>query len=371
MPPLIKQSINLKINIAIIDCGTLNSSNIAGFDQRVVKNSILQKKLKGSNQCNTCQRRCSILEGKRGFCGTRINQDGVLKTLVYGNVSSISNNPIEKKPFFHFAPSTKALTVGTWGCNATCGFCQNYEISKQHPTPQNSRYVSPKSFVNLALKRGSQGVSISFNEAATLMLEWNIEVFELAHKEGLYNTIVTNGYMTPEALGLLIDAGLDAANVDIKGCGKAVEKHCGLRVEDIWSNVAEMKRQGVHVELTTLLVPGLSYDLECLKSASKRIVEELGPSTPWHVNRYFPHYQYREPKTPLELLLKAREIGREDGLHFVYIGNVLEKGFEDTNCPSCGRVCYERLGFRVANIGADSEGRCKQCSTHLSIRYWP
>ena len=186
-------------------------TDVDKYDPQVIHNGILQRKEGDAVRCLTCSHRCLIQEHEIGVCGTRINVNSSVKTLVYGNVSSISNNPIEKKPFFHFAPGTKALTVGSWGCNASCPFCQNFDISKQKPTPELTRYVSPEQFVDMAQSRGSEGTSISFSEAATLMLEWNLEVFEIARNRGLYNTIVTNGYMTMEALDLMIDAGLDAA----------------------------------------------------------------------------------------------------------------------------------------------------------------
>jgi pyruvate formate lyase activating enzyme len=230
--------------------------------------------------------------------------------------------------------------------------------------------MSPESFVDHAVRGRSEGTSISLSEAATLMLEWNIEVFKLAHGRGLYNTIVTNGYMTNEALDLMIEAGLDAANVDIKGCAEGVKRICNLDVELVWQNLSTMKEREVHVEVTTLVVPGLSDDWDCLLEIASRIVKELGPDTPWHVNRYFPHYRYKEPKTSLKTLLKAREIGWTQGLRFVYIGNVWQEGLEDTLCPTCGKLVYERLGFISENIGTDDEGKCVECETELGIRSW-
>ncbi len=340
------------------------------FDPRVVHDGLLQKREEEGARCLTCNHRCLITDGARGFCGTRTNVNGRVTTLCFGNISSISNNPIEKKPFFHFAPGTVALTVGSWGCNATCGFCQNYEISKRHPSPRISRYMSPEEFVQRATMEGSEGTSISLNEAATLMLEWNLEVFRIAHSKGLYNTIVTNGYMTTEALDLMIDAGLDAANVDVKGCAEGVKRVCGLTVDPVWDNITHMSNRGVHVELTTLVVPGLSDDKECLQEIASRIVGDVGADMPWHVNRYFPHYHFREPQTPIETLLLAREIGKHQGLRYVYVGNLWQQGLEDTVCPACGRVCYERKGFQSNNTGTDPQGKCTHCGQYLGIRYW-
>lgn len=344
--------------------------NSSLFDPRVVREGLLQRNEGEDARCLTCNHRCLIQDGKRGLCGTRIGVNGRVTTLCYGNISSISNNPIEKKPFFHFAPGTMALTVGSWGCNATCLFCQNYEISKRKPTPDISRYMSPEEFVDRALLQGSEGTSISLNEAATLMLEWNIEVFKLAHERGLYNSIVTNGYMTDDAVDLMADAGLDAANVDIKGCAEAVQRICGLHIEHVWDCIAHMKKMGVHVELTTLVVPGLSDDEDCLRQIASRIVSDFGPDMPWHVNRFFPYYRYKKPKTPIEVLLKARDLGRRSGLHYVYIGNALQQGLEDTICPRCGNLCYNRYGLHSTNTGSDAQGRCARCGLDLGIVTW-
>ncbi|MHA2192637.1 MAG: radical SAM protein, partial [Candidatus Thorarchaeota archaeon] len=228
--------------------------------------------------------------------------------------------------------------------------------------------VSPERFVTMTKKR-SMGTSISFSEAATLMLEWNLEVFRLAREQGLYNTIVTNGYMTPEALDLMIDAGLDAANVDVKGCEPQVRKLCGIALQPVLDNITHMIEREVHVELTTLVVPGLSDGLECLETLARWILKSTGSKTPWHLNRYRPAYEYTEPATSLELLIQARELARKTGLEFVYVGNVGGRGLEDTVCPSCGTLCYERLRLSSRNVSTDAEGNCSECGYDLGIRF--
>lgn len=348
----------------------LRKAKVDQFDKRVVREGALQKREGNTARCLTCSHKCLIHEQKLGVCGTRMNIGGSVKTLVYGNVSSISNNPIEKKPLFHFAPGTMALTVGSWGCNASCPFCQNFDISKKKPTPELARYMSPEEFARRAQKRGSEGTSISFSEAATLMLEWNLDVFRLARAAGLYNTIVTNGYMTTEALDLMIDAGLDAANVDLKGCEPKVRKICGISLEPVLHNITHMVERGVHVELTTLVVPGLSDDLECLETLAEWILEATGPKTPWHVNRYYPAYEYDKPATPLDKLTKAKDLARSKGLEFCYIGNVGMRGFEDTVCPNCGVLCFERARHSSRNVATDETGSCSKCGYNLGIRFW-
>lgn len=347
----------------------MNKIHIDQFDPRVVCDGVLQTKEDDAVRCLTCSHRCLIDEGNVGICGTRVNIGGSVKSLVYGNVSIINNNPIEKKPFFHFAPGTKALTVGSWGCNASCPFCQNYDISKQPPTQKLTQYMSPENFVNMAVNRRSQGTSISFSEAATLMLEWNIAVFRLAKERGLYNTIVTNGYMTSDAMDLMIDAGLDAANVDVKGCEPLIRRICGIHLQPVLDNIKHMRDRGVHVELTTLVVPGLSDNMDCLETLASWILDNMGKKTPWHVNRYYPAYEYKEPSTPLKLLVQVRKMAQDIGLEFVYVGNVGQKGLEDTVCPNCGSLCYERLRFYSQNIATSVNGKCTNCGYDLGIHF--
>ena len=246
--------------------------------------------------CLTCERRCRLVEGGTGWCRTRRNEGGVLYTLIYGAVSSVSANPIEKKPLYHFYPGTYALTAGSWGCNFGCPWCQNWEISKK-PPPAAGPFTSPAAFVDEVLRLGCRGTSISFNEP-TLSLEWSLEVFRLARSRGLYNTLVTNGYMTPEALRLLVEAGLDGMNVDLKGKAEAVRRHCkGIDVERVWNACRLAREAGVHLELTTLVIPGVNDDDSSLHEVAGRIVSELGADVPWHVTGYFPAYRFHAPPT--------------------------------------------------------------------------
>jgi pyruvate formate lyase activating enzyme len=197
-----------------------------------IREALLQEKVENKVRCNVCERRCLIVDGGLGWCRTRQNRDRKLVTLIYGAASSLAANPVEKKPFYHFWPGTGAFTVGSWSCNFGCPWCQNWDISKE-PPPARGRYVSPEGFVTRAEESSCAGTSISFNEP-TLSLEWSLDVFRLARRRGLYNTYVTNGYMTPEALELLIDAGLDAMNVDIKGDAMGVRKYCkGIDVRGV------------------------------------------------------------------------------------------------------------------------------------------
>ncbi len=340
------------------------------------KKSRYQKKIDSTiSQCLTCERRCKIIEGKSGFCKTRINNDGEIFTIVHGCIPALSFNPIEKKPLFHFHPGSVALTIGTYGCNFNCFWCQNHHLS--HPSSAildlidiSQDFLPPKELVDIALKNKCQGTSISFNEP-TLLFEYSLEVFESAKKRGLFNTYVSNGYMTEEVLRALVESGLDAINIDIKGGTEMVEKYCGIDVEKVWRNAKLAKNLGVHVEITTLLIEKLNTKDEIIESIAKRIASDLGPFTPFHLSRFFPHYKstnygYFRP-THLKLLHNAYEIARNSGLKHVYLGNIYESEYEHTICPQCSRIVIKRSGFGIKELKIDSQGNCKYCGFPICI----
>ncbi len=297
-------------------------------------------------KCKTCEHLCMLKEGQLGFCKTRKNINGKLYTLIYGKISSISNNPIEKKPFFHFYPESRALTIGSFSCNFTCDWCQNHNISKQDPTNAEARFISPRSLVEIAIKRNTQGLSYSFNEP-TLLLEHSLEAFKIAHDNKLYNTFVSNGYMTLDAARLLIESGLDAINIDIKGNDSIVQKYCHAKLEPVFRNASFFKKKGIHVELITLVVPGVNDQFSIIEELANRIANNLGSETPWHLTRYYPAYKFTIPPTSIEFLEKAREIGKRKGLDYVYIGNVPDHQFENTYCPHCNALLVKRSIFSV------------------------
>ncbi len=336
---------------------------------RFIRPALLQEREGRRVRCLTCERRCRLVDGGTGWCRTRRNIGGVLHTLIYGAVSSVSANPIEKKPLYHFHPRTDALTCGSWGCNFGCPWCQNWEISKELP-PANGPFTSPAAFVEEAIRLGCHGTSISFNEP-TLSLEWSLEVFRLARARDLYNTFVSNGYMTPEALRLLVEAGLDGMNVDVKGGTAAVRRHCkGINVETVWNTCRLARECGVHLEVTTLLIPGVNDDGATLQEIAGRIVSDLGPDVPWHMTAYFPAYRFSAPPTSLSSLEQAWAIGREAGLRFVYLGNVPGHPSDNTICPRCGMVLIERWGLAVLQIRL-RDGSCPRCGDHIAGIWGP
>ena len=335
--------------------------------EKYVKEALLYDELSNKRvRCNTCNRRCIIAPNKLGFCKTRENRKGKLYSLEYGLISSINVNPIEKKPLFHFWSGSDCLTIGSWSCIFICPWCQNFGISKVPPDPKNSTIMTPEELVDKTIENLCQGTSMSFSEPTTF-LEYSIDVFKLAKKEGLYNTFITNGYFTPEALDLLLKAGCDAFNIDIKGDEEAVKKYCNANVEFVWQNAIQAKKKGAWVELTTLVIPGVNDDDACLREIAKRIHDDLGENTPWHISRYYPHYKFTTPATSVETLEKTFNIGKEEGLKFIYVGNILGHKLENTYCPSCNKLLVKRFGFDVQSFNLKKNKKCPECGEKIPI----
>lgn len=321
------------------------------------------------SQCLICERRCKIAEGKAGFCQSRINNDGEIYTIVYGLIPALSFNPIEKKPLYHFHPGSVAITLGTYGCNFSCFWCQNHHLS--HPSMEifdlvkkSKEYIPPEKIVELAIENNCQGTSISFNEP-TLLFEFSLNLFKLAKNKGLYNTIVTNGYMTEEVLKELVKSGLDAMNIDIKGDDKMVKKYCKTDVENVWKTAKLAKDLGIHIELTTLLIEDYNTDDEVIRSISERIINDLGKETPYHISRFFPHYKSHKynlfKPTPIKYLHKSYDVAKQVGLEFVYLGNLAHSNYENTYCPKCSKLAIERPIYGLTKINLKLDGTCAHC----------
>jgi len=331
------------------------------------REAILYEPLEGELvRCGTCWRRCLIRPGEVGFCQTRENINGTLVTHVFGRVASLSINPIEKKPFYHFYPGSVAVTLGTSGCTFDCPWCQNYELSRKKPSELSAQYIGPTELLELTNKNNAQGVSYSFNEP-TLQLEHALATFPLTRQNNLYNTFVSNGYMTFEALALLIDCGLDAMNIDIKGDRGAVHEFCGVNVEYVWRAIQYSRERGVHIEITTLVIPGVNDEENGLREIARRIKTELGANTPYHLSRYFPQYKFRRPATPVKTLEQTREIALEEGLNYVYIGNVPGHPGEHTYCPNCGTMAIKRYSFYGTKCNLTPDMNCLKCGAVIPI----
>lgn len=322
-----------------------------------------EKKVK----CNLCNHHCIIKEGKRGICGVRENQGGILETLVYGKLIASHIDPIEKKPLFHFMPGSLSYSIATVGCNFKCLFCQNADIS-QMPSDHNGMITgdlyAPEDVVNAAVKGNCKSIAYTYTEP-TVFFEFAFDTAKLAHEKGIKNVFITNGYMSSEALNM-ISPYLDAANVDLKAFTKSFYKEiCGSRLEPVKETLKLMKKLGIFVEVTTLLIPGLNDGTEELKELALFIADSLGPETPWHISRFYPTYKLTDrPATPVESIANAREIGIKSGLRYVYTGNLPGDNGENTFCYKCGKILVDRLGFSIIKNVLEN-GRCPYCETQI------
>lgn len=319
----------------------------------------------GKVKCQLCPHQCIISSEKRGICKVRENKKGKLYSLVYGKSISWAVDPIEKKPLYHFYPGASVFSFATAGCNFTCLNCQNYTISqlpkKNLEIPGES--ISPEDIVEITRKKGASIIAYTYTEP-TIFYEYAYDTCRLAHKYGIKNVFVTNGYILPQPLKE-VSSFLDGANVDLKSISDDFyRKICGARVEPVLESIKLMKKLGIWVEITTLVIPGLNDSDEELNKIAEFIFS-LQDDTPWHISRFYPAYKMGNyPPTSVETLHKARKIGLEKGLKYVYIGNVPGDEGENTFCPGCGRVVIERKGFWIGRIDIEN-GRCKWCKTKI------
>ncbi len=322
----------------------------------------------GKVRCNLCRHRCVIYPKKLGVCGVRINIDSTLYTLVWGKPIAVNIDPVEKKPLFHFFPGSKTFSVATVGCNFRCLNCQNWEISQSRFTEADANkkeeYFLPELAVKLAKEKKCKSISYTYTEP-TIFYEWAYDISKLAWENEIYNIFVTNGYMSEEALKTIYPY-LHAANVDLKSFRKEFYyKIAGARLEGVLDSLKKMKKLGIWIEVTTLLIPGLNDSKEELSDISNFIKTELGAETPWHVSRFYPHYKLNEiPPTPNGTILTAREIGIKNGLKYVYTGNVPGNQGEHTYCPNCQRLIVERYGFSILSYKIQN-GFCSFCGNKI------
>jgi len=331
-----------------------------------MKEAYLYEKLEQKKvRCNLCNHRCVIKEGGRGICGVRENRDGVLYSLVYDKVIAAHLDPIEKKPLFHFLPGSTSFSIATVGCNFKCKFCQNYEIS-QMPRDYNritGELISPDTIVEYALQNGAKSISYTYTEP-TVYFELCLDTARIAVQKGLKNVFVTNGYMTEECLKEIYP-DLHAANVDLKSFREQFYRElCGARLKPVLRSIEVMKSMGIWVEVTTLIIPGYNDSEGELKEIAK-FLASLDPNIPWHVTRFYPTYKLTTPPpTPVGTLQKAREIGLEQGLKYVYTGNIPGNEGENTYCPNCKKLLIERYGFYIRRFDLKN-GTCPHCNTEI------
>lgn len=334
----------------------------------IEKAMFYEKLAENEVKCSLCAHRCRIKPGKRGICGVRENCEGSLFSLVYGGVASEAIANIEQKPLYHYYPGSTAYSVGTVGCNFRCRHCQNWRLSRAAPediSPET--FLSPSQLVRQARMAGCQSVSWTYNEP-TMWYEYTYDGAKLAKEAGLGTSYVTNGYITPEALEKIAPY-LDAFSVDIKGFSETFYREiCGAKLAPVLETSRLAKELGIHVEVVNLVIPTRNDSPDELRELSRWVYKNLGKDTPLHFNRFHPHYKVKSlPPTLVTTLDMARSIAIEEGMRFVYIGNVPGHPHENTYCPECGSLLIARGFFEVHEYNISPDKTCPKCGETIPI----
>ncbi len=327
-----------------------------------MKEAMFYERLAGKKvKCSLCAHYCVISEKKLGKCGVRENCDGTLYSNVYGKIISTNIDPIEKKPLFHFYPASTSFSIATVGCNFRCMHCQNFDIAhypeKNDDMPGND--ATPEQIVDAAEKSGCKSISYTYTEP-TIFFEFAYDCARLAHSRGIKNVFVSNGYTGPEAVRTIAPY-LDANNIDLKGDDNFYKKVCGARLQPVLNTIKLMKELKVWVEITTLIIPSYNDSDDTFRWIAE-FIKSVDPAIPWHVTQFYPTYKILDqPRTSTAALSRAREIGLETGLKYVYEGNIPGKGWENTYCPNCRELIIERSGFHVT-LNKINNSACFKCN---------
>jgi len=318
----------------------------------------------GAVHCLLCPRGCTVRPGQRGYCRVRENQGGTYKTLVYGRVCTAHVDPIEKKPLFHFLPGTTAFSIATAGCNVACQFCQNWEISQARPEDLPSQDVPPAKLVEAARRSGSPTVAFTYSEP-TIFYEYELDAAQECKKAGLHSVTITNGFIRPEPMKRICEP-LSAVKVDMKGFDEDFyRKYVNGELKPVLATIELVKKLGKHLELVTLLIPGLNDSEDLVKAQSQWVVKNLGPDVPVHFTRFHPAYKMTNlPQTPERTIMRAREIAVAEGVHYAYTGNLDGSEYENTFCHKCGKKIIKRHGLYVEEVRL-RDGNCSYCGTAI------
>jgi len=336
-----------------------------------MKEAVLYSRDRSGNvSCRLCSHFCFIPEGETGFCRVRLNQNGTLFSLNYGELAARNIDPVEKKPLFHFYPGSLSYSIASLGCNFRCAFCQNWEISQKQESDRlflKTESVSPEDVVSQAQKYNCRTIACTYTEP-TVYFEFAEECAQLAEAQGISTVFVTNGYMSREALDR-IGPVLDAANIDLKSFRDSFYREtCKASLKPVLETIQEMKKRNIWVEITTLIVPGSNDSVEELSDIAG-FISSLDKNIPWHVSRFYPQYKMDDlPPTPAETLETAFNIGKEKGLNYIYLGNLRTETGENTYCPVCGRLLIERCAFSLLQNNL-VQGKCPFCRAAIPGRF--
>jgi pyruvate formate lyase activating enzyme len=315
-------------------------------------------------RCRLCPEGCLLKNGERGFCRVREPLQGELYTLVYSLLCALHIDPIEKKPLFHFLPGTKAFSIAASGCNSRCKFCQNWSISQRPPEQTSNFVLRPNSLASGSVGRNCRTIAYTYTEPF-VFFEYVRDSSSVAAEHGLKNIIVTGGKINTAPL-IALTEHIDGANVDLKGFDeKYLKDICAQDLRTIQNTLLTLKKEGVWVEITNLIVPTLNDDLVTIRQMCKWIYNELGPEVPLHFSRFWPQYKLRHLyPTPIDTLLNARDTALSEGMKYVYVGNVPEERFQNTYCPDCENTVIKRKGYRIFDINMHN-GKCSNCGTPI------
>lgn len=315
----------------------------------------------GEIRCELCPRSCEVEKGKRGYCRVRENIEGQYYSLVYGNPCAVHIDPIEKKPFYHVLPGTLSFSLATAGCNLNCKFCQNWEISQAKPDDTLNYHLSPEQAVEAAGRNRCRSLASTYVEP-TIFIEYMLDLGRLAREQKILKVIHSNGYINAGPLGDLCSV-LDAACIDLKGFTDEYYRELTEgTLSPVLATLKQLKDRKVHTEIVNLVVPGKNDDMRQIRAMCRWIKSELGPEVPLHFTRFVPLYKLKSlSPTPVPTLEQARSTALEEGLHYVYIGNVPGHEAEHTICPQCKTRVIERIGYRV-QASQLQDGKCAKCS---------
>ena len=330
-----------------------------------MKVAMWQKHIAGGGvQCRLCPFHCILDEGERGICGVRAVVHDTLRALTYSRPAAVNLDPIEKKPLFNFKPGTKALSIATVGCNLSCSFCQNWSLSQALPEKTKARIITPKEVVALAKKNGAASIAYTYSEP-TIFYEYMFDTAKLAHEAGISNLWITCGYINEAPLRELCKY-IDAANVDMKGWSdEFYRKYLKATKEPVLQTLKILVDEGIWVEVTNLIIPDANDDPEDIRALCRWIADSLGEGVPLHFSRFYPNYKLTDrPSTPGSTLDMAYKIAKEEGLKYVYVGNVTGNEREDTYCPVCGKKIIDRTGYWIESNHI-VDGHCAFCGAPI------
>ena len=316
-------------------------------------------------RCRICPNECDIKEGESGDCRNRVNKKGKLWSTAYGNPCAIHVDPIEKKPLNHFLPGSNAFSIATAGCNLACLNCQNWTISQKSPDETKNYDLPPDKVVESCIENKCESVAYTYSEPITFY-EYTYDTSVLVHQAGLKNVLVSAGYINQEPLKKLCKV-IDAANIDLKSFSDEIYLKLNAgKLQPVLDTLITMKNEGVWLEITNLVVPSWTDNLEMIKKMCGWLAQNGFAETPLHFSRFTPLYKLTQlPPTPVNILQNARKIALEEGLKYVYVGNVPGAGNENTICPKCGKIAVERRGFSIIQNNIEN-GKCKSCGTSVS-----